>query len=74
MNYVWTESLGIPKRIMQTNIPNCLRIPMFDECRSLNLANSVAIVLFEVLRQNDFAGLSKFESQKGKDFILRKDW
>lgn len=69
-----TESTGIPKRIMQTNIPNCLRIPMFDECRSLNLANSVAIVLFEVLRQNDFAGLSKFESQKGKDFILRKDW
>ncbi|SFW05488.1 spoU rRNA methylase family protein [Chlamydia abortus] len=67
-----TESTGIPKRIMQTKIDNCLRIPMNEECRSLNLANSVAIVLYEVLRQNNFKNLSKFEVQKGKDFILKK--
>jgi len=66
-----TESTGIPKSIMQQNIKNCLRIPMNENCRSLNLANSVAIVLFEVLRQTNFKNLSKFEVQKGKDFILK---
>ncbi|AWX69185.1 tRNA (cytidine(34)-2'-O)-methyltransferase [[Mycoplasma] anseris] len=74
-NEVWvmfgTESTGIPKKIMQTNIKNCLRIPMEEHCRSLNLANSVGIVLFEILRQNDFPHLSKYEVQKGKDFILK---
>ncbi|WP_330463567.1 tRNA (cytidine(34)-2'-O)-methyltransferase [Metamycoplasma gateae] len=68
-----TESTGIPKKIMQNKIENCLRIPMNPECRSLNLANSVAIVLYEILRQNNFSNLSLFEVQKGKDFILKKD-
>ncbi|WP_369086075.1 tRNA (cytidine(34)-2'-O)-methyltransferase [Metamycoplasma spumans] len=68
-----TESTGIPKKIMQNKIENCLRIPMYFECRSLNLANTVAIVLYEMLRQNDYEGLSKFEHQKGKNFILEKD-
>ncbi|TPR54037.1 tRNA (cytidine(34)-2'-O)-methyltransferase [Metamycoplasma neophronis] len=68
-----TESTGIPKRIMQKNINNCLRIPMYPQCRSLNLANTVAIVLYEILRQRSFEGLSKYEVQKGKDFILKKD-
>ncbi|AXE60705.1 RNA methyltransferase [[Mycoplasma] phocae] len=76
-NELWimfgTESTGIPKKIMQKNIDNCLRIPMNINCRSLNLANSVAIVLYETLRQNNFDGLSEYESQKGKDFILKKD-
>ena len=57
---------------MQTNIKNCLRIPMNASCRSLNLANSVSIVLYEILRQNKFKTLSLFEVQKGKDFILEK--
>lgn len=68
-----TESTGIPKRIMQDKIANCLRIPMNAQCRSLNLANSVAIVLYEILRQNNFEDLSVYEVQKGKDFILKKD-
>lgn len=68
-----TESTGIPKRIMQDKITNCLRIPMNAQCRSLNLANSVAIVLYEILRQNNFEDLSVYEVQKGKDFILKKD-
>ncbi|SYV90103.1 TrmH family RNA methyltransferase [Metamycoplasma alkalescens] len=68
-----TESTGIPKKILQNNIENCLRIPMNQHCRSLNLANSVAIVLYEILRQTNFFGLSQYEVQKGKDFILKKD-
>ncbi|MDI3348413.1 tRNA (cytidine(34)-2'-O)-methyltransferase [Mycoplasmopsis arginini] len=68
-----TESTGIPKKIMQDKIANCLRIPMNAQCRSLNLANSVAIVLYEILRQNNFEDLSVYEVQKGKDFILKKD-
>ncbi|MGL4343438.1 MAG: tRNA (cytidine(34)-2'-O)-methyltransferase [Metamycoplasmataceae bacterium] len=67
------ESTGIPKKILQTNIDNCLRIPMAEQCRSLNLANSVILVVYEVLRQNNFENLSKFEIQKGKNFILEEE-
>lgn len=51
------ESAGIPEDILVENQENCIRIPMNEEIRSLNLANSVAIVLYEALRQNDFAGM-----------------
>lgn len=51
------ESAGIPEDILVENQDNCIRIPMNEEIRSLNLANSVAIVLYEALRQNDFAGM-----------------
>lgn len=49
------ESAGIPEEILVENKDNCIRIPMLDKIRSLNLANSVAIVLYEAYRQNDFA-------------------
>ena len=48
------ESAGIPEEILVENPECCIRIPMLDEIRSLNLANSVAIVLYEALRQNRF--------------------
>ena len=48
------ESAGIPEEILVKNKENCVRIPMLDEIRSLNLSNSVAIVLYEALRQNHF--------------------
>ena len=48
------ESAGIPEEILVENQENCVRIPMIGETRSLNLSNSVAIVLYEALRQNDF--------------------
>ena len=48
------ESAGIPEEILVKNKKNCVRIPMLDEIRSLNLSNSVAIVLYEALRQNHF--------------------
>ena len=48
------ESGGIPEEILVDNEEYCIRIPMLKEIRSLNLANSVAIVLYEALRQNGF--------------------
>lgn len=51
------ESAGIPEEILVEHEDTCLRIPMYGESRSLNLSNSVAIVLYEALRQNGFEGL-----------------
>ena len=51
------ESAGIPEEILVHDQENCVRIPMNEEIRSLNLSNSAAIVLYEALRQNDFAGM-----------------
>ena len=51
------ESAGIPEEILVDNEDTCIRIPMNPEIRSLNPANSVAIVLYEALRQNDFHGM-----------------
>ncbi|VEU59126.1 tRNA (cytidine(34)-2'-O)-methyltransferase [Mesomycoplasma neurolyticum] len=65
-----TESTGIPKKILQNNLNNCLRIPMVPEARSINLANSVFLLAYEVMRQLNFKNLSLFEVQKGKEFIL----
>lgn len=48
------ESAGIPEEILVNNRENCIRIPMLSEIRSLNLSNSVAVVLYEALRQNNF--------------------
>lgn len=48
------ESAGIPEEILLDNPDTCIRIPMLDSIRSLNLSNSVAIVLYEALRQNNF--------------------
>lgn len=49
------ESAGIPEEILIDHEENCIRIPMLDEIRSLNLSNSVAIVLYEALRQHNFS-------------------
>lgn len=48
------ESAGIPEELLVENQERCVRIPMWGDIRSLNLANSVAIVLYEALRQNGF--------------------
>ena len=52
------ESAGIPEEILVDNEETCIRIPMIGDIRSLNLSNSVAIVLYEALRQNDFANMN----------------
>ena len=51
------ESGGIPEEILVENEETCIRIPMMDRIRSLNLSNAVAIVLYEALRQNNFDGM-----------------
>lgn len=48
------ESRGIPENILVKNQDTCVRIPMWGETRSLNLSNSVSIILYEALRQNGF--------------------
>ena len=48
------ESAGIPEEILMEHKEKCVRIPMINDIRSLNLSNSVAIVLYEALRQNQF--------------------
>ena len=52
------ESAGIPEDILYENQETCIRIPMVGDIRSLNLSNSVAIVLYEALRQNNFEGMN----------------
>ena len=64
------ESTGIPKEILRDNLERCIRIPSTDNVRSLNLSNCVAIVLYEVLRQQDYLDLSRVEPFKGEDWLL----
>ena len=59
------ESAGIPEEILVKHPDNCIRIPMLGEIRSLNLSNSVAVVLYEALRQNHFDHM-KLEGQLTK--------
>lgn len=53
------ESAGLPENVLVKHRENCVRIPMTGEARSLNLSNAVAIMAYEVLRQNDFNFLKK---------------
>lgn len=51
------ETRGLPEELLKKNLDTCIRIPMRDTIRSLNLANSAAIILYEALRQAGFSGL-----------------
>ena len=53
------EDKGLPEELLYNNMENCVRIPMRNELRSLNLSNSVAIAVYEVLRQWDYPDLSR---------------
>ena len=52
------ESAGIPEEILLNNQEHCVRIPMIGDIRSLNLSNSVSILLYEALRQNNFDNMN----------------
>ncbi len=65
------ESTGIPKEILQKHLDYCMRIPMNANIRALNLSNSVAIMVYEVLRQQDFKDLLRTEPFKGEDFLTK---
>jgi len=58
------ETAGIPEDILKRNLDFCVRIPMRDNLRSLNLSNAAAIGVYEALRQGNFDGL-KFEGKFG---------
>lgn len=51
------ETAGLPISLLKANTERCIRIPIVNEARSLNLSNSVAIVVYEALRQMEFQGL-----------------
>ena len=53
------ETRGLDEELLAANYEKCVRIPMREDARSLNLSNSVAIVLYEALRQQNFAGLKE---------------
>ena len=67
------ESTGIHHDILREHEDHLLRLPMVPEARSLNLSNCVAIVAYEVLRQQDFFGLSTSEAIKGSDFLFNEE-
>ena len=52
------ETAGIPEDILRAHIEECIRIPMIEAARSLNLSNAVAVVAYEALRQQGFPGLT----------------
>ena len=64
-----SESSGIDKDILKDNFDNCLRIPTNNKIRALNLSNAVALVSFEVLRQQNFNDLDLYDTFKGKNYI-----
>lgn len=63
------ESTGIPKEILKSDLDHCMRIPMADKVRALNVSNSVAIMVYEVLRQQNFNNLLKTEPFKGENYL-----
>ena len=67
------ESTGVPYDILKENLDRCFRIPMAEECRSLNLSNAAAISIYECERQLGYPGLSMTEVQKGEDFLESYD-
>ena len=61
------ETKGLPESLLSRVYDRCIRIPMREEARSLNLSNSVAIVLYEALRQQEFKGLKGEGSLTGRE-------
>jgi tRNA (cytidine/uridine-2'-O-)-methyltransferase len=51
------ETKGLPQSLIDANLETCIRMPMTDKVRSLNLSNSAAIIVYEALKQNHFSGL-----------------
>ena len=66
------ESTGIPHEILKKYYEKTIRIPMVACARSLNLSNSVAIVVYEALRQRKYFSLATHEEIKGNDFLFEE--
>ena len=67
MLFFGKETRGLPENLLARVYDRCIRIPMREEARSLNLSNSVAIVLYEALRQRGFPGLSAEGALTGRN-------
>ncbi len=63
------ESTGIPKEILSKDLDHCMRMPMNDNIRALNLSNTVAIMVYEVLRQQNYRDLLFTDPFKGSDYL-----
>ena len=67
------ESTGIPREILKPHLDRCMRMPMTDKVRALNLSNTVAIMVYEALRQQNYNDLLRDEpddiGHKGDHFI-----
>lgn len=63
------ESTGIPLEILRKDKEHCMRLPMKGNCRSLNLSNCAAIIVYECLRQLDYPDLDCEEVIKGSDWL-----
>lgn len=68
-----SEDTGIPKEILEDSLDTCARIPMSENVRALNLSNSAAIMVYEVLRQQDYRDLLNYDPHKGIDYLTKKD-
>lgn len=68
-----SESSGIPKPILQNHLDTCVRLPMSGHVRSLNLSNTVAVLIYETLRQQQYLNLFTHEPEhfKGKDYLKK---
>lgn len=64
------ESTGIPPKILKPYLDKCMRMPMTDKVRALNLSNTVAIMVYETLRQQNYRDLLFTEPHKSEDFII----
>ena len=67
------ESTGLPKDILKHHLDRCMRIPMSENVRALNLSNCCAIVIYEVLRQQNYNNLLFVEPHKGQDYLERDE-
>ena len=63
------ESTGIPKKLLKDNLDHCMRMPMTDNVRAFNLSNTVAIMIYEALRQQNYRDLLFDEPHKGDHFL-----
>ena len=66
------ETTGLPYKLLHENLDNCIRLPMIEKARSLNLSNCVAIMTYHVLGEWDYLALSKKETIKGEDWIYKE--
>ena len=68
------ESTGIPKEILKKYLDRCIRLPMTDKVRALNVSNVAAIMIYEVYRQLGFPNMYELEPSEDKEGFKGADW